>query len=271
MLHRLIVACALLLTPVASAAQQETVADIRQQLSVLYGDIQQLRRELSTTGGLVAGTTAGNTPLERLDAIEAELQRLTANTEQLEFRVNTIVAAADNRIGDLNFRICELEPGCDIGNLTDNPLEGAAAPNVPSTPVGQDPNAPALAIGEQSDYDAARAAFAAGDYQQAVMQLQDFTTSYPGSPLTTQVEFLRGDALEELGQTTDAARAYLAAFSGDPLGPIAPEALYKLGASLGRIGQTQDACLTLAEVNVRFPGHPAVQSAQAEMQALGCQ
>jgi TolA-binding protein len=74
-----------------------------------------------------------------------------------------------------------------------------------------------------------------------------------------------------LGDTTDAARAYLAAFSGDPTGPKAPDVLFKLGASLGQIGQTQDACLTLAEVNVRFPGNPTVFDAQTEMQALGCQ
>jgi TolA-binding protein len=77
--------------------------------------------------------------------------------------------------------------------------------------------------------------------------------------------------LGNLGLTTDAARSYLAAFSGEPTGARAPSALFKLGASLGRIGQTQDACLTLAEVNVRFPGDPAVQDAQMEMQALGCQ
>ena len=70
---------------------------------------------------------------------------------------------------------------------------------------------------------------------------------------------------------TDAARAYLDAFSGDANGPRAPMALFKLGASLGKIGQAQDACLTLAEVNVRFPGNPAVGLAQSEMQLLGCQ
>ena len=272
MLHRILFACALLLTPLPAVAQQETLADIRQQLSVLFVDVQQLRRELSTTGG-ISGGTGGNTPLERLDAIEAELQRLVANTEQMEFRINSITADADNRLGDLNFRICELEPGCDISQISDTPLGGStggAAPVIQPQPA-QDPNAPALAIGEQSDYDSARQAFANGDYQGAVTQLQNFTNNYPGSPLTAQVQFLRGEALQALGQTTDAARAYLGAFSGDPIGPVAPEALFKLGAALGRIGQTQDACLTLAEVNVRFPGNPAVASAQAEMQALGCQ
>jgi len=63
-----------------------------------------LRTQLSTTGGLTAGI-AGNTPLDRLNAIEAELQRLTAKTEEVEFRVNRITVDGTNRIGDLEFRL----------------------------------------------------------------------------------------------------------------------------------------------------------------------
>ncbi len=69
---------------------------------------------------------------------------------------------------------------------------------------------------------------------------------------------------------TDAARAYLASFSGDPTGEVAPEALYKLGFSLGALGQIQDACLTLGEVGNRFPGNPAVLEAESAMRNLGC-
>ena len=269
MLHRIAVVCALLLSPLPAMAQQETLADIRQQLAVLFVDVQQLRRELSTTGGLTAGA-AGATPLDRLNAIEAELQRLTANAEQLEFRISRITSEADNKIGDLNFRLCELEPACDIGRLDDTPLGGLPTAPTPNMTTTTTTGGPALAIGEQSDITAAQGSLAAGDFRGALDQLTAFVATYPGSPLTSEANFLRGEALEGLGQTTDAARAYLEAFSGDATGPRAPNALYKLGSSLGAIGQIQDACLTLAEVNVRFPGNPAVELAQTKMQALGC-
>ena len=105
MLHRILAVCAILLAPLPAAAQDEALADIRQQLTALYVDVQRLRTELSTTGTLPTGI-AGATPLDRLDAIEAELQRLTSKAEELEFRVNRITVDGTNRIGDLEFRLC---------------------------------------------------------------------------------------------------------------------------------------------------------------------
>lgn len=261
-----------LIQPTFAAAQDQTLADIRQQLTVLYVDVQRLRRELSTTGGL-SGGTVGNTPLERLNAIEAQLQSLTSKTEELEFRVNRITVDGTNRIGDLEFRLCELEDGCDPFVLGDTPSLGGvdSAEGVPVATLPPLTDGPALAIGEQADFERAQAALASGDFRGAIDQLAAFSTSYPGSPLATQTQYLQGEAYEGLGEMTNAARAYLGAFSANPVGAKAPDALFKLGFSLGAIGQAQDACITLAEVGVRFPGNPAVTDAQAAMRNLGCQ
>ena len=275
MLHRALFLCAALCAPLPAVAQGETLADIRQQLTALYVDVQNLRTELSTTGALAQGA-AGATPLDRLNTIESELQRLTSKAEELEFRVNRITVDGTNRIGDLEFRLCELEPGCDIANLGDTPsLGGANGGNIAATPApaptpSPTTSGPAVAIGEQDDLRRAQEALASGDFRSAADQLSTFGTSYPGSPLAPQAAFVRAQALEALGENTSAARAYLEAFSADPAGLRAPEALYKLGASLGAIGQTQDACLTLAEVGVRFPASTAVNDARTAMQNLGC-
>lgn len=273
MLHRFALIFSLAAASGPGLAQgQETLADIRQQLTLLYGEIEGLGRELSTTQG-VAGGLVGGTPLDRLNAIEAELQRLTAKTEQLEFRVNRITVDGTNRIGDLEFRLCELEPNCDIAQLGDTPSLGGVdnGDNVVSPTLPPVATGPALSIGETRDIEMAQAALAAGDFRTAADQLADFGLTYPGSPAAPKADYLRGEALEGLGEMPDAARAYLAAFSADPGGDKAPDALFKLGAALGAIGQIQDACLTLAEVNARFAGHPTVSDAQTAMQNLGCQ
>ena len=259
-----------LVLPVMAQAQDTTLADLRQELSTLYIDIQNLKSELTASGALTQGS-AGNTPLERLDSIEAQLQALTSKTEELEFRINRITVDGTNRIGDLEFRICELEEGCDISALGDTPTlggvdNGAVVPPVtPVTPPSGD-----LAVNEQADFERAQAALAAGDFRGAADQFTAFGTSYPGSPLSADALFGKGEALEAAGEVSDAARAYLESFSAAPTGQTAPDALFKLGQSLGQLGQTPDACVTLAEVGTRFPGAPAVLEAQSVMRNLGC-
>ncbi|MDU8927297.1 tol-pal system protein YbgF [Alisedimentitalea sp. MJ-SS2] len=268
-----VVAVATMLTAGAGFAQDkaETLADIRQELTVLYVELQKLKRELSTTGA--TGSLTGGSILDRVAAIESELQRLTGKTEQLEFRVSAIVKDGTSRVSDLEFRLVELEGG-DVSALGETPTLGGdvADSSGPAVPVSQPAatDAPQLAMGEQADFDAARAAFEAGDHQGAAAKYAAFNDTYPGSPMAASAHLGRGQALEAAGDLTGAARAYLDAFSTEPNGRSAPEALYHLGNGLGRLGQTSEACVTLAEVGVRFPGGSAETKAREAMARLGC-
>ena len=272
MFHKIALILALCVgAPMAVSAQDQSLADIRQQLTILYVDLQRLRTELSTTGTLTTGV-AGNTPLDRLNEIETSLQGLTSKTEELEFRINRITVDGTNRVGDLEFRLCELEAGCDIASLGDTPSLGGvdSAADVPTAQTAPISNGPALAVSEAADFERAQEALASSDFRSAADQLATFSTSYPGSPIAAQAAFLRGQALEGLGEMTNAARAYLEAFSTNPEGDKAPDALFKLGFSLGAIGQTEDACVTLGEVGVRFPFASAASDAATAMANLGC-
>ncbi len=258
---------------VAQAQDQQTLADIRQELTVLHVEIQRLKREFSTTGS-PAPNLSGSSILERVDAIEAELQRLTRQTEQLNQRVQNVVADGTNRIGDLEFRLVELEGG-DLSTLGETTTLGgdteitAAAPSVTQeTPLVSEQGE--LAVGERADFDAAAQSLADGNFQAAAEQFALFDTSYPGSPLAPEAHLRRGHALQGLGDTREAARAFLASFTGDSEGTFAPEALFELGAALGRLEQIDQACITLSEVSVRFPGSAAASAAAQEMASLGC-
>ncbi len=254
-----------------AAQQDQTLADIRQELNVLYVEVQKLKRELSTTGAPQIAT-GGDSVLDRVGAIETELQRLTAKTEQLEHRIGRVVEDGTNRIGDLEFRLVELEGG-DVSKLGETTtLGGDTGASTPAAeaPAQQTDGGGELAMGEQADFDAANAALEARDYQRAATLFAAFNEAYPGSPMAARAHLARGRALDGVGDTREAARAYLTAFTGDDTGPTAPAALYELGAALGRLGQVEQACVTLGEVGVRFPGGEAEALARSEMSSLGC-
>jgi tol-pal system protein YbgF len=284
-----LIAAFLVATPVAAQDRAATLADIRQELTVLYVEIQKLKRELSTTGGVNANLAGTNT-LDRVNQMESELQRLTAATEQLTNRVESIVADGTNRIGDLEFRLCELEAGCDIASLGDTPTLGGGAlpPASAPAPAAQAPVTDGgsgiggiasgsidtagmeLAIAEREDFERARTAYESGNYEAAADQLQRFTDTYQGGPLSGLAHLMRGEALQNLGRTSSAARAYLESYSGTPNGPTSPTALLKLGLALNGLGQSSEACITLSEVTLRFPASDASIEAQAARASMGC-
>ncbi len=263
-------AAVMLAVPGLAQDNAQSLADIRQELTVLFVELQKLKQELNTTG-TVGGVSGGST-LNRVNAIESEVQRLTAKTEELEFRIDRVVRDGTNQIGDLEFRLCELEVECDIGALGQTPTLGGG--DIPVTAPTAQPNpdsGPQLAVGEQADFKRAQEALASGDFQAAIDQLAAFNATYPGSPVAIDVELMRGEALEGMGDMREAAKAYLNAFALDQLGPNAPDALFHLGASLGVLGQNTEACVTLAEVSIRYPdAADAGLEAAAAMRDLGC-
>lgn len=274
-MRRVLLALLLTVSPVivGPAAAQDNLADIKAQIGTLAAQFNALKSELIASGAAASGA-AGGDALQRLDAIEAELTRLTARTEEVELRLNRVVQDGTTQLNDLQFRVCEVEPGCDVMALPDLTLGGAAAAAA-SDPVALPDaavatNAPPMTIAEQQDFDRAQGVLGQGDFQAAADLFAAFAQSYPGSPLTAEVQLRRGDALAGLGDTANAARSYLDAFSGNPTGPVAGEALLKLGQGLGTLGQTDDACTTLAEVGVRFPGTIDATNADVALQGLGC-
>lgn len=254
--------------PIGAAAQDaQTLADIRQELTVLSVEMTKLKRELATTG-TAGGVQLPVSVLERVNAMESELSRVTSKTEELEFRINRIVDDGTRRVADLEFRLVELEGG-DISTLGETTtLGGADQATAPA--AAPKSHTSQLAVGEQDDFKRAQEALASGDFRAASDQFTTFNQTYPGSPLAPEADLRRGDALKGTGDTREAARAYLASFGASPSGPNAPESLFKLGASLGALGQSAEACVTLGEVPARFPNSEFATAAGAEQSKLGC-
>ncbi|PCH93530.1 MAG: tol-pal system protein YbgF [Rhodobacteraceae bacterium] len=247
----------------------ETLADIRQELTFLYTEMQSLKRELSTTQGAGAPSGAGSA-FQRTEALEQELRRITGVVENLQFRIDGIVKDGTNRIGDLEFRLVELEGGdvTSLGKTTT--LGGGVKPAVAPILTPAKNSGVELAASEQGDFDAAIAAYKDGDFTGSVTKFDTFLQTYPGGPLTGDVHYWRAEALASQGDWSNAARGFLESFSGSPKATIAPKALLRLGVSLAQLDQTEDACLTLGEVEKRYPSAGEVSDARSEMSGLSC-
>ncbi|ARE39796.1 TPR repeat containing exported protein [Rhodovulum sp. P5] len=249
-------------------SREQTLADIRQELSVLFVEMQKLKRELSTTSGPTP--PGGASILQRVDALEDELRRLTAETEELEHRLNRVVEDGTRRIGDLEFRLVELEGG-DVSRLgATSTLGGGELPPAPAPQAPDSAGGAELAVGERIDFDAARQALEEGRNAEAAALFQTFNDTYPGSPMSAEANYLRGQALSAMGETSQAARAYLESFAGNPNSPHAPASLLQLGMGLRELGQTREACVTLGEVVNRFPAAPEAKTAATESGRTGC-
>ena len=249
-------------------SNEETLADIRQELTLLNVEIQRLNQELSTKNASGTSVAGSGSLLQRTDTLEQELRRITGIVEELQFRIGIIVQDGTNRIGDLEFRLVELEGG-DVTTLGQTSTLGGADMSVPTQPSIQD-NGIELTASEQSDFDRAKSAVETGGFARAVTQFDQFLLTYPNGPLTSDAHYWRAEGLAGQGDWSNAARAFLESFSGTPDAEIAPKSLYRLGVSLAQLGQTQDACATLGEVERRYPAAIEVGEAQAEMTALSC-
>lgn len=244
----------------APVAQADSVAELRSELSALSAVVADLARELSS-GEAASQPDFDGSLIDRVDRIRAELARLTGRTEELEFRIRRAIDEASNRLGDLEFRLTELEGGDTSALPPPQPLGGDAA---------QAAETPQLAAGERAAFDDASALVDAGDHEAAAAALEQFLEFYPGSPLSAEASFMLASAHRERGAESEAARAYLNLYLADTDGPDAPRALLALGDSLARLEQREEACVMFDELLERFPDSDAASEAEEARARITC-
>ncbi|MBW7056882.1 tetratricopeptide repeat protein [Paracoccus bogoriensis] len=260
--------------PAAQSPEREAnLADMRTSLAELRADLQRLRAELVASGAQGFQAAGGESAIDRMNAMEAQLMRLTDQAERLQNRINRVAADNERRLADLEFRLCELDETCDLSALTVPSGMGGLAPELaPSAPApGMDDRPAGVATAaEQADFDRARAALEAGDTSEAARLFAQVAEAHAGGPLTAEALFLRGLALERGGDPRAAATTWLEGFAADPDGRRAGESLLGIARVIESQGDATAACLYLAEIPARFPGSAPAQEAEAALVRLGC-
>ncbi len=108
-------------------------------------------------------------------------------------------------------------------------------------------------------------------YTDAESGFREFVAKYPEHNLAGSAEFKLGETFWAQQNYSDAAQAYMSSYKQYPKGRRAPDSLLKLGLSLARLGQKDQACTTIGSVDAEFPSAVEVKKrAQAEFKRAGC-
>lgn len=156
------------------------------------------------------------------------------------------------------------EPGDDAFGDTVDPSMTTQPDDTIET-VSLSPESPE-ALYERSNESLLRRQF--GD---AEAGFSNFLTKYPDHGLAGSAQYWLGETYYAQRDYKRAAQTFLQGYKKFPKGRRAADSLLKLGISLGRLGQAQQACAAYAAVSAEYPkAVEARKRAQAEAKRAAC-
>ncbi len=190
--------------------------------------------------------------LVELDKIRLKLKKIEGEIEQIEYKLNSQLNYINNNIEKISAILkiydssFELDKDVIKSNKNDtNFLDGLDD------------------INELNDFKSLKRAkiyFENAEYDNAKIIYENFVKSFPNNILLPEVFFYLAETYYNTNEWKLAANSYLESFSLNPRGDFAPQSLFGLAVSLGALKQFDQACLTLEEVNLRFPSQNVVSS-----------
>jgi tol-pal system protein YbgF len=95
---------------------------------------------------------------------------------------------------------------------------------------------------------------------------------YPKTADATEAKFWIGETQYLEGDYPTAAQTYVNILKSTPKAKRAPDAMVRLGSTLGKMGSKSDGCTTLNQVLVQYPKASAQTKARLknEKTSLGC-
>jgi TolA-binding protein len=208
-------------------------------------------------------TTAVTDILARLDALEGQIQRLTASNEEnanslrlLQDRVKLLESTGAQAPATMT------PAPAPAGELTARTASSAPAKATPAKPSG--PTAERLAavqgIEKPSTGDAGGDEYTYGFrlwdakfYPEAIQQLTMYVEKYPNDGQISYGRNLLGRAYLDDGKPREAAPWFLKNYQSDKNGARAGDSLLYLGEAMIALKDTKRACIALAEFAETYP------------------
>jgi TolA-binding protein len=297
----------LVTAPVPAAAQDSGAAEAR--LKKIEAELRALQRKVfpggdgrffepqiapGTQGTAAPPATTGAAPsptavtdiLVRLDALEGQLQAMTARSEeqsnalaQLEQRLAALEAAGAPAVAEAPAAAPAIQPVATLpaGPATTPPAarppaQAAVSPTprpAATTPAASAPTTPspsatrlaavqAIAKPQTTDpgddeYSYGFRLWNAGFFPEARQQLTKYVEKYPTHAKISYGRNLLGRAFLDDKMPDDAARWFLKNYQANKAGERAPDSLLYLGAAMVTMKDTKRACIALAEFAETYP------------------
>lgn len=108
-------------------------------------------------------------------------------------------------------------------------------------------------------------------FSDAEAGFSSFVSKYPDHGLAGSAQYWLGETYYAQGNFRQAAQNFLHGYKNYPKSRRAPDSLLKLGISLNKLGQSQQACAAFGALGGEFPNAVnAKKRAQAEFKRAGC-
>lgn len=216
--------------------------------------------------------------LARLDALESQLARLTARNEENANELRQLQARLDEAISPSAPSVVVLPPSGLIATPTPSPASVTVRTPTPTPVASNRPTpaptpAPAATIRPTAARLAAVQAIAkpqtddagddeytygfrlweAGYYPEAQQQLALFLEKHPRHSRTSFGRNLLGRSYMDNGQPREAATQFFENYQNDKQGARAADSLLFLSEAMTTLGDTNRACIALAEFGETYP------------------
>ncbi|TYC81021.1 tol-pal system YbgF family protein [Novosphingobium sp. BW1] len=286
-------------SPVSVAAQDNTDARLRK----IEKEVSALQRKVFPGGsgtffepqitapaaGSPAPQTATSTPvsdlLNRMEAVESQMARLTSQVEQNSNRLVLLeekVAASDAATAAvLAAPVAQSAPQAEPVSASQNNLSAMSGGVIKTPPAAEKPAPAQPAPAQPAPATSARAQgvqaivkpqtgdagedeytygfrlWDAGYFPEARQQLKIFLEKYPNHRMASYGRNLLGRAWLDDKNPSEAAKWFLQNYQADKQGARAADSLLYLGISMKELKDTKRACIALAEFSETYAAEAA--------------
>ena len=208
-----------------------------------------------------------------IQQLQGDVRRLQGRVEEQQHEINRLQQQGRDRYVDLDQRILDLskaiearpEPAAASSGGASDASGGSGSQPVQPVKVYWSPEAD-----EKQAYDEIiRLIRNDKDYDAAISRLYDFVDKYPEGDLTVNAYYWLGEVYLAKPQPEQAKQAFTIVATRYSDHRKAPDAVYKLGVALDRLGEKDEAVRRMQSVVDRYPQSSAADLAKKYLDSAG--